>query len=281
MEYGSLYELIGQLTFGTKLHIGALFFGNRSHPLLALPQQNQIHASPVCDFCKSTPEGMRRCVRCRNAAIKRALVRKKAFAAPCINGVFEYTRPVVMDGQVACVVYVGNMIPPEDCETQISSILEKETELLHTLQKGVTLQQCETIGKLLESYIRMIWMTCPIPAEEAALDPLIENIKAFLDANLEHDITLQQLAELFHYSGKYLGRLFKSRCGKTVKEYLNTRRLEQAGRLLAQTDKSVVDISFRVGFNQVTYFDRLFRRYYGLTPSEYRLRIRQSSVDNQ
>jgi len=281
MEYGSLYELICQLTFGTKLHIGVLFFRNRSHPLLVLPPKNQIHASPVCDFCKRTPEGIRRCIRCRNAAIKRALVRKKAFAAPCINGVFEYTRPVVMDGQVACVIYVGNMIPPEDSGTQISHILGKETELLHTLQAGVTLQQCETIGKLLESYIRMIWKTCPIPSEESAEDPLIENIKAFLDANLEYDITAQQLAELFHYSSKYLGRLFKSRCGKTVKEYLNTRRLEQACELLAQTDKSVVDISLRVGFSQVTYFNRLFRRYYGLTPCAYRLQIRQSSMNKR
>ena len=278
MEFGSLYELISQLTFGTKLHIGALFFGNRSHPLLMLPQQNQIHASPVCDFCKSTPDGLRRCVRCRNAAIKRALIRKKAFAAPCINGVFEYTRPVVVDGQVACVIYVGNMMPPEDCATQIGGIPDRETELCHTLQKGVTLQQCESIGKLLESYIRMIWMTCPIPAEETAEDPLIENVKAFLEANLEYDVTAQQLAELFHYSSKYLGRLFKSRCGKTVKEYLNACRLEQACWLLAQTDKPVVDIAFRVGFNQITYFDRLFRRRYGVTPCAYRRQIRQSSA---
>ena len=67
MEYCTLCDLITQLTYGTKLHIGVLFFGNRSHPLLTLPQRNRIHPSPICDVCKRTPEGMQRCFRCRPA----------------------------------------------------------------------------------------------------------------------------------------------------------------------------------------------------------------------
>lgn len=270
MEYSSLYELITQLTFGTKLHIGVLFFGNRSHPLLALPQRNQIHASPICDACKRTPEGMQRCFRCRNAAIKRALHRKKPFAAPCINGIYEYTRPVTEDGQVLCIIYIGNILPQGPAARRVLSTVGQDPMLLETLQPEVSLQQCEAIGRLLESYIRMVPQVCPASGEESSTDPLVENVKAFLDANLEYDVTARQLAELFHYSSKYLGRLFKRQCGQTVAEYVNTRRLEQARKLLAQTAEPVVEISFRVGFNHVTYFNRLFKQQYHMTPWEYR-----------
>lgn len=275
MEYSSLYELISQLTFGTKLHIGVLFFGNRSHPLLALPQRNQIHASPICDVCKRTPEGMQRCFRCRNAAIKRALHRKKPFAAPCINGIYEYTRPVTEDGQVLCILYIGNILPREQDAARIRQTLGEDTSLLETLQPEVSFEQCETIGRLLESYIRMVLQVCPASAGENKGDPLVENIKAFLDANLEYDVTARQLAELFHYSSKYLGRQFKRQCGQTVAEYVNTRRLEQARKLLAQTADPVVEISFRVGFNHVTYFNRLFRQHYRMTPWEYRRSVQK------
>lgn len=270
MEYSSLYDLITQLTFGTKLHIGVLFFGNRNHPLLMLPQRNQIHASPICDVCKQTPEGMNRCFRCRNAAIKRALHRKKPFAAPCINGIYEYTRPVTEDGQVLCIIYIGNILPQGNCAGKILETVGHNSTLLQTLQPDISLRQCETIGKLLESYIRMTLQVCPAATEESSTDHLVENIKAFLNANLEYDVTVRQLAELFHYSSKYLGRLFKQRSGQTVAEYVNARRLEQARKLLVQASHSVVDISFRVGFNHVTYFNRLFQQRYHMTPLEYR-----------
>lgn len=270
MEYCTLCDLINQLTYSTKLHIGVLFFGNRSHPLLTLPQRNRIHPSPICDVCKRTPEGMQRCFRCRNAAIQQALRRKKPFGAQCINGIYEYTRPVLENGQVLCILYIGNILPPAADAARIQKTTQQDPALLQTLEPNISQSQCESIGNILESYIRMVLLLQPSTEHPQQPDPLIENVKAFLDANLEYDISVRQLAELFHYSSKYLGRLFKQQCGQTVAEYVNTQRLKWACRLLSQSSQSVIEISFRVGFNQVPYFNRLFAQHYGTTPTQYR-----------
>lgn len=81
---------------------------------------------------------------------------------------------------------------------------------------------------------------------------------------------LGAMAELFHYNPKYLGRRFKEKTGQSVSQYCNRRRLERAATLLSGSDGSVLRIATELGFNNVTYFNRLFKEHYGLTPTEYR-----------
>ena len=69
MEYNSLYEMITYLQYGTKLHIGVLFFCNWGNEKCILPFEQTIHASAICDEFKSCPGGLEKCFRCRNAAI--------------------------------------------------------------------------------------------------------------------------------------------------------------------------------------------------------------------
>ena len=68
----------------------------------------------------------------------------------------------------------------------------------------------------------------------------------------------------------YLGRLFKKETGMCIGDYINLRRLEIAKELLASTDDKIISISSSVGFNNVTYFNRLFKKQTGLTPLQYR-----------
>ncbi len=53
--------------------------------------------------------------------------------------------------------------------------------------------------------------------------------------------------------------------------YISKQRIERAKILLKETDDSVIDIAFKVGFNNVTYFNRIFKKYLNTTPSEFRL----------
>ena len=56
----------------------------------------------------------------------------------------------------------------------------------------------------------------------------------------------------------------------TCIEYINNYRLEIASSLLNKSEKSILDISFEVGFNNVSYFNKLFKKKYSLTPKEFR-----------
>ena len=83
-------------------------------------------------------------------------------------------------------------------------------------------------------------------------------------------VTLNELAEKFHFSVPYCSKLIKSITGKTFSNLLTEIRLQQGEQLLLYSQLSVEDISDKVGYKNPESFIRAFRRLYGDTPSQYR-----------
>jgi len=272
MELSSLNDLLTYLEYGTNLHIGVWFFGNHGNEKLALPFERTIHSSPICDQFKSRENGLRRCFRCRNAALRKAINQRRAFGGLCINGVYEYTRPVVIDDEVVCVIFVGNIFPMQEQGANKNEDLQNYAD---TLEAEFDEQKCEEVSCLVESYIRMTLALSPSAKdserEKHRFNPLIENLKTYIEANLEYNIDFSMLAKMFHYNEKYLGRLFKKEVGMSFSQYINSRRVERARELLQATDESITNIATKCGFNNVTYFNRVFKKYYGATPGEVRM----------
>ena len=268
MEYSSLYDMINFLKYGTKLHIGVLFFGNYGNEKCVLPKSYQIHSGKACEKLKiQEKNSFKRCLKCRNMAISKALNKKEAFGGLCINGIYEYTRPVVINGEVACVIFIGNIFESTLDQSRIRKKICGDEEILETMEKDFGKDKCEAVGKLLESYIRVLLEKYE---RSEKIHPLIENIKSYINSNIESEITLSHIAEVFHYNKTYLGRLFKEETGKTFIEYINEKRLIRAKKMLENTKETILNISTCTGFNNVTYFNRLFKKSYGVSPTEYR-----------
>ena len=83
-------------------------------------------------------------------------------------------------------------------------------------------------------------------------------------------LDIASLAERFHLDEHYLCRLFKGQMGAPPVQYLNAYRVERAKALLTNTDRSVTDIALAVGFDDPSYFARIFKRVLGVTPREYK-----------
>lgn len=83
-------------------------------------------------------------------------------------------------------------------------------------------------------------------------------------------IGLSDVAKYIHTHSAYLSRVFKQEMGMGVSEYLNRLRIEQAARLLRETDMKIVSVAEKVGMEDAHYFSSLFRRYMGIAPSVYR-----------
>lgn len=88
---------------------------------------------------------------------------------------------------------------------------------------------------------------------------------------VKHPLKIPQIAKTFQYNEQYIGRLFKKKTQMSFSNYISKQRIERAKILLKETDDSVIDIAFKVGFNNVTYFNRIFKKYLNTTPSEFRL----------
>lgn len=218
---------------------------------------------------KSRPGGFDRCFACRTAAIDKAISTKEAWGGFCINGVYEYTRPVLVGGEVAAIIYVGNILAEGDGKERLVKGLDGKEELYSTMEKNFSEEQCKVLTQIIESYIHFIFETYGTKYSNSSIDARVQNMKNFIKENIESDISISHLAKHFNYNEKYLGRIFKEKTGTSVKQYINKQRILLAKRLLEKGDL-VINVATSVGFNNVTYFNYLFKQNVGQTPTEYR-----------
>lgn len=109
----------------------------------------------------------------------------------------------------------------------------------------------------------------------------MERVKEYIGKNYLSEITLPNISRHFCMSVSSFGRFFKQHTGKTLSEYLITMRLSHAVRLLSETDKTVADVSFSSGFNNLSHFNRLFKRSKGCSPSQFRELYRMPALHNE
>ncbi|WP_339311259.1 helix-turn-helix domain-containing protein [Paenibacillus sp. FSL M7-0896] len=106
---------------------------------------------------------------------------------------------------------------------------------------------------------------------------LAETVKEIIDKHYaDPDLNVQRIADMLKMSSVYLGQVFKAQEGTTVVDQINAARLAYAREYLEQKDLTVTEIMEKVGFGNESYFYRLFKRRYGTTPKEYRLK---SAID--
>ena len=91
-----------------------------------------------------------------------------------------------------------------------------------------------------------------------------------LRADCAQPLSLEALSREAGYTPQYLSALFRKDTGMSIQEFLQRLRIQEACRLLEQTQLSLCDIAQAVGYNDPKHFSRLFRRYKGLSPKELR-----------
>jgi AraC-like DNA-binding protein len=108
------------------------------------------------------------------------------------------------------------------------------------------------------------------PEPRDAIHGLIEH----LDSNFTATYDRIALARRFNMNEDYMVQLFKKVTGTNISSHINVKRIEAAMQLLNETESKVIDIAFHVGFDNLTYFYRNFKKHTGYSPVEYRRRMR-------
>ncbi len=93
---------------------------------------------------------------------------------------------------------------------------------------------------------------------------------AYIEEHYSEKITLNEIAAVQRLAPSYFCRLFKKASGTGFVDYLNFVRICKSERMLSHSEKSILEISYELGFSSVSYFNRLFKKYKNCTPSEYR-----------
>lgn len=101
-------------------------------------------------------------------------------------------------------------------------------------------------------------------------DDVVERMRQYIDRNCGQPLKLEELAPLFGYNASYLGKLFRDKTACSFNEYLDKTRMEHAKTLLTGSNRRVYEIAQELGYKDVDYFHKKFKKYVGVSPNEYR-----------
>lgn len=240
-----------------------------------------IHSSEFCSAAKTTRRGLELCMKCKKLANRKAVHGGEYFCGSCVYGLLELAYPVVIDFKVKCIIYVGNVIQDTDKTLQklervcrLTGVDERKLKtLLNDCKRvdngDILLELAQTV----ESYMLLLLKNCESDKRKGSIHWLVQDVKQYIDTEFSENITLKDCAEFYFVNEKYLGRVFKNNIGMSFHKYLNYIRCENAKRMLKRKAETITEIALACGYSDVTYFNRVFKRMYGLSPSEYKKQI--------
>lgn len=98
----------------------------------------------------------------------------------------------------------------------------------------------------------------------------VDEVATYISQNCASAGSLNSLAEKFYISKSYLSRIFKEVTGFTVNEYINIYRIKKAQTLLIEEDLNITEISQTLGYESITYFEKVFKKYVETSPLKHR-----------
>lgn len=105
---------------------------------------------------------------------------------------------------------------------------------------------------------------------------ILDDIFYYIDHNFQNNIKLESIAPLFGYNSAYLGKIFTKTAGESFNSYIDHKRIDHSKELLEENRLKVYEISEKVGYKNVDYFHKKFKKYVGVSPAEYRKNILDS-----
>lgn len=106
----------------------------------------------------------------------------------------------------------------------------------------------------------------------------VQKVRSFIDQNYRDEIRLPQVAEIAGMSPSAFSRFFKLHTGRNLSDYVIDLRLGYASRLLVDSSRSVAEIGYTCGFNNLSNFNRIFKKRKGCSPTEFRENYHKTRV---
>jgi len=266
-------------------------------PLTLAPASS--HALADGTFCVKGCLGGSSGTACREKLLqaeKRAVMRTSPVQYSCPSGLVKILVPVFIHGCHAGSLLAGPFALHALDGNRLAYLLNRLDKLglgdragqLQTTWRftpKLSSAKCRAAGTLLRMFGKYL-EECgrhQLEARGARPSGLLQKIEAFLAECRDDQVSLKSVAASVNLSPCHFCSVFKKQTGLTFSQYRTRQRLEKAQALLADPERRVSDVVFEAGFGSIPYFNRAFRRAFGCSPTEYRIRAlnQKSGQENQ
>ena len=135
-------------------------------------------------------------------------------------------------------------------------------------EKNLFVPESETSAEKIAEYF--VYTLVGADNENTCGSKYVDMAKRYIERNYFLDIKVEELAERIGVDRKYLRNLFTEHLGVSTKDYIMNLRIERAKELLSESDMSVISVASSVGYSDALGFSKIFKKYTGLSPSDYR-----------
>ncbi len=243
-------------------------------------KNNIGHYCKFCEKARGLKNGRDKCTQSdRVDAIMLASQYDSPFFFECHMGMRELVVPLKNEGKLIGALFVGQC--KIDGEDGLKNVMQNvkyaggnECDFseayneLPVVKRDVLL----SIGKLLKAYFsaKILSNDLLTPNITEWEGTLAERMKKYIDAHYNFDMTPQRVADYFFVNASYASRLFSATYKQTMNNYINSLKIKKAELLLASTSAPIGNVAINSGFYDANYFSRIFKKYTGLTPQQYR-----------
>lgn len=151
-------------------------------------------------------------------------------------------------------------------DTHLKGILNGEIKkLISVLPKGPLTDSFHSREKI-ENILNCILYEIIDNIGFKSQNPHIIKILKYIEANLSQNLTLSQISSHVNLTREYTANLFKKETGKTIIDYINERKMIIAKNIIDSGELCLKDVANSLGFENYSYFSKLFKKYYGIPP---------------
>lgn len=150
----------------------------------------------------------------------------------------------------------------------ISGCLNRADKIGENFPRGYKL----AIKGALYEFFYELYQVCSLEAPDKSNKNIdrIKDIVKYIETNYDKPISIAGIAGVAGFSESHFMKFFKTIMGTSFVDYLNDYRLSMASRMLVSSDDKIIDIAAHCGYDNLSYFNRIFKKKYGITPSAYR-----------
>lgn len=135
------------------------------------------------------------------------------------------------------------------------------------VHKGsMTITELAASSNRLREYMDMV----KEPTKRVSAENMVDEIKAYIKANLNRHVSRKELAELVHLNPDHMARLFQKLTHQSLSDYMTQEKMEFACKQLENTDCTISELAAGLGYENISYFSKRFRLHTGILPSAYR-----------